>query len=415
MLFFCKERFHAVNCCTDTSICNTSFHQLYKPLNEKTGVNASRPGKFLFACDNCLTNYEVKQVQTDNNKIEMLQTQVNDLAQGMKDIKDMLIGKASDPTMNFMPKIAIDSTGNGDKSTCSTSTIENVYGKNNGHTSVTSGHNNEVLNNIGDDTQNVENTSVLVIEKFSDINAEKESMDKIEQVIDKQNIDIKNSYKNKLGKTVIVCKSNEQRDSLKSQISSALPTLPLKSVGNMKKTIVVAGFNENYREGNIVDTLVRHNAFISDFMALKTINGEKSKVDNHISLVNVKPLKNNATLFQVVLRVTSDIRKLILRNGDKLRVGMIRCPVYDRFFAKRCFGCQQYGHFHAQCPTKNIISCGKCAGKHESRDCEVGPCDYKCVNCMRAGKTDGINHAATSLNCPVYIDEINKIQNPAKN
>ena len=52
------------------------------------------------------------------------------------------------------------------------------------------------------------NTSVLVIEKFSSEVDEKDSMDTIEKVI-------VNSYKNKLGKTVIVYKSDEQRESLK--------------------------------------------------------------------------------------------------------------------------------------------------------------------------------------------------------
>ena len=159
-------------------------------------------------------------------------------------------------------------------------------------------------------------------------------MDAIEKVIVNQKIDIQNSYKNKLGKTVIVCKSDEQRESLKTQISTALPTLPLKAVDNLRSTIVVAGFNGNYSEDNIIGTLVEHNDFIHSYIDLKSNVAGKSPLDNHLTLVTVKPLKNNPELFQVILKVSSNLRKLILKNGDKLRVGMKRCPVYDRFLLK---------------------------------------------------------------------------------
>ena len=404
--FFCKETFHAVNCSAPTSICNTSFHQLYKPLTEKTGVNASRPGNFLFACDNCMTSYEIRQVQKDTDKIESLQNQVNDLAKGMNDIKQLLLNKASEPVIsNVVPKLP-----SGNMITTS------AWASSNDKASIMPIEidNGVVMGN--EDSQNVQSTSVLVIDKFSDCNDEKESIDKIEKVIDNENIDIQNSYRNKLGKTVIVCKSNKQRDSLKSKISSAIPTLPsIKSVDTMKKTIVVTGFNKNYTEDNIIDAIVRHNDFISDFLLLKSNGDNRLKDESNISLVVVKPLKNNAALSQVVLRVSSDIRRLLSRNGDKLRVGMIRCPVYDRFFVKRCYGCQHYGHFHAQCPTKNVFACGKCAGDHETKNCEASEHELKCVNCIRAGRNERCNHAVTSLKCPVYENELNKIKNASKN
>ena len=47
--FFCQESFHALNCSAPQSICTSTYHGLYKPLNATTGVNADRPGKSLFA------------------------------------------------------------------------------------------------------------------------------------------------------------------------------------------------------------------------------------------------------------------------------------------------------------------------------------------------------------------------------
>lgn len=407
--FFCHEYYHAFNCSAPTTICTPSFHQVYKPLSEKTGVNASRSGNFLFACDSCVTKYEEKQVQTNNNKIEQLQTQVAGLEKGMLDIKQLLLNRKAVPAiLDVVPPSATSVWA--DTSACAPTNIS--MSDNDGKSSVSTTDN---VQKTPENSPKVSTTSVLVIDKSDDDDNEKANMDKIEKVIDVENIDIQKSYKNKLGKTVIVCKSNEQRDNLRSKIATAIPTLPLKSVNSMNKTIVVAGFNDNYGENNVVDALVRHNDMISSFLALKSNAVDRSVIDNNITLVNVKPLKNNPLLFQAILKISSDMRSLISRNGDKLRVGMIRCPVYDRTFVKRCWGCQNFGHFHEQCPTKDTHHCAKCAGDHETKKCEVqSSSEHKCINCIRAGKSD-VNHCATSWKCPIYENELKKIKQVAKN
>ena len=415
---FCQESFHAFSCSAPESICTSSFHQLYKPLNAKTGVNAERPGKFMFACDTCLTKYEINKVQTDNNKIEVLQKQVSNLERGLEDIKSLLIDKH----VNHAP-MASKSGCNGNFSNIAMLS-GNAVANNNAWSpeNVKRLHNHSTNNisiqdsNIGSTNCSPQNevnktaTSALIIERCEDDIAEKENLDKIEEVIVKQKIDIVNSFKNHSGKTVIICKSSEQRNGLKSKISSVIPTLLIKAVGNLNKSMVVAGFNRNYTEGNIVDTLVDHNGFISSFLALKS-----STSDDHIAVINVKPLKKEPSLSQVYLKVSSELRKLIVEHGDKLRVGMKRCPVYERHFVKRCFGCQQYGHFHAQCPTKNIFCCSNCAGDHETQHCKAPAANFKCVNCMRAGRSENINHPASSLECPVFIQEVNKVKDNSKN
>ena len=412
--FFCKDSFHAVNCSAPTSICNSSFHQLFKPLTEKIGVNASRPGKFLWACDICLTNHEIDQVSTDNNKIEKLQAQVHTLAQGMEDIKNMLSCKSSGPLVTERHSNVKLPSGN--INSCSSNVWSNDNLKNDKINSNSSfeypleSNNEKSVGISSTDNSNVKTTSVLVIDKFDNEMDEKENMNKIEDVIVKQKVDIENSYKNQSGKTVIVCKSSEQRDSLKSKISSVIPNLSVKAVGNLNKTLVVAGFNGNYTEENIIDTLLDHNNYITNYIEFKS-----STAENHLSLLTVKPLKNDPSLSQVILKVSSGLRELILKNGDKVRIGMKRCPVYERFFVKRCFGCQHFGHFHAQCPTKNMFCCAKCAGEHETHKCEASSSAHKCVNCKRAGRNEGINHTASSLYCPVFAKELEKLKKNAKN
>ena len=264
----------------------------------------------------------------------------------MTDIKDLLISKHANPAdatgarksaENWNFSNTALSSGNAITNSNAWST-DNVCRLGN-HSASTNSFSLPEVNSVSTNgsPQNEVNkttTSVLIIEKFDDKIAEKENLEKIEEVIVKQKIDIENSFKNQLGKTVIVCKSSEQRDSLKSEIASAIPTLPVKAVGNLNKSIVVAGFNKNYTDDNIVDTLVDHNGFISSFIALKS-----STADNHIVAITVKPLKKDPDLCQVILKVSSGLRELIAKHGDKLRVGMKRCPVYERHFEKRCFGC----------------------------------------------------------------------------
>ena len=259
--------------------------------------------------------------------------------------------------------------------------------------------------------QKNEKRSILVIDKSDDDNTEKQNMDKIEELVTSHKIDIRNSYRNKIGKTVIICKTDEQRDDLKSKIESEIPSLPVQSVGNLCRTIVVAGFNKHYDESNILGSLLDHNSYISDFIALKSASREQYMASNHIAVVSVKPLKRDTDLSQVILRVSSDLRNLILKNGDKLRVGMKRCQVYNRFFVKRCYGCQHFGHFHAQCPTPNIVCCSICAGDHETKDCRASESEKKCVNCMREGKSERIDHCASSMHCPIFIRATNKLKN----
>ena len=421
--FFCQESFHAFNCSAPQSICTSTFHGLYKPLNAKTGVNADRPGMFLFTCDICLTKYEVNKAESGNNKIEKLQKQVNNLEKGLMDIKDLLTSK---PAANTNPVATTGARECADDLSLSSTALPSGNGitTNNVWSSCVSkpgcdqfaytsnfplpdaNPTSVSTNGLVESETNKPSTSVLIIEKFDDEVAEKESLNKVEEVIVNQNIDIENSFKNQLGKTVIICKSSDQRDDLKSKIESAIPTLPMKAVGNLNKSIVVAGFNNNYTDDNIVDTLIAHNEFISSFIALKS-----STVDNHIVAITVKPLKKNADLCQVILKVSSSLRELIAKHGDKLRVGMKRCPVYERHFVKRCFGCQHFGHFHAKCPTKTVFCCSNCAGDHETHKCQAPVSDFKCVNCMRAGRSENINHTASSLSCLMFIQELNKLKN----
>ena len=83
--------------------------------------------------------------------------------------------------------------------------------------------------------------------------------------------------------------------------------------------------------------------------------------------------------------------------------------IFDRHFVKRCFGCQKYGHIHANCPTPDVIKCAKCGEGHKTSTCEATNEQLKCVNCLLHGTSD-CNHAASSTKCPVFQSELNRIK-----
>ena len=57
--------------------------------------------------------------------------------------------------------------------------------------------------------KNNKKASILVIDKSKDESTDKENMDKIEELVTSHKIDIRNSYKNKVGKTLIICKTDQ--------------------------------------------------------------------------------------------------------------------------------------------------------------------------------------------------------------
>ena len=87
----CKVKFNAFDCNTEQmDICNASFYKLYKPLAEKLGNNAQRPGNFTFVCDICLTKMEINESATCDNKLHMIQDKVLKLESGIQQISTLL-------------------------------------------------------------------------------------------------------------------------------------------------------------------------------------------------------------------------------------------------------------------------------------------------------------------------------------
>ena len=62
------------------------------------------------------------------------------------------------------------------------------------------------------------------------------------------------------------------------------------------KTIYIVGFDHEYKE-NFVDSLFKQNKYISDFVA-----ASNNTLADHIHIISIKPLKNNASLSKQKLK-----------------------------------------------------------------------------------------------------------------
>ena len=122
-------------------------------------------------------------------------------------------------------------------------------------------------------------------------------------------------------------------------------------------------------------------------------------------------INNRKTL---IVRCSPLIRAAIHKNGDRLKIGVSLCRVYDRIHVLQCNKCCRFGHHHNNCKAEEVF-CAHCSEKHSSRDCphKKNTQHHSCINCLLS-KTESIKinatkHNAFSFQCPLYINERNRI------
>ena len=209
----------------------------------------------------------------------------------------------------------------------------------------------------------------------------------------KMRVDIRNSFQRKNGDTVILCKSDQTRDTLKASIENVVPEVQVKSPDKCRQTIAVVGLDDNYEGEELLQSLVEQNYYLNAFAST-------SEISQHLRFVDTKPLRNDSERFQAVFRISKELRQILHRHNDRLIVGVISCRVYNRLFVKRCSICQRYGHFMAQCQHKEDPCCAFCGGDHETKTCSKDT-GKKCINCVRNG-SDNVAHAAFFHGCPLF-------------
>ena len=192
----------------------------------------------------------------------------------------------------------------------------------------------------------------------------------------------------------------EEEDTMKKAAEklTGMDQISIKTVNKLRPKIMLCNvFREEDKE-NIIKNMIARNEF------LQTI----SDVDKKIDLIFTKQAAGNTVHY--ILKCEPEVRALIHKNYDKIKLQWGIYKVRDRYHTFMCFHCQRFGHLEAKCPVKNRnenAHCYKCAGPHMSKDCNSN--DKKCINCVRYKKED-TGHTAINSCCPVFQGEIERIR-----
>lgn len=324
----------------------------------KNILQPSTKNNFIFLCDNCLTEMEISNTETEASRVSTLEKKMVGVDKKLSEIMTLLsaqVATKSKPEGNVLPK-------------------ENIW------------TDKERLATV----KAPEPKAVLVISSSSDPNKDQEAQNLIERVVMENEIPLKESHKNKEGDLVLICESKSSRDELRDLVREADVQLEVNTPSSKLIPITLVGLSKHYEHDEILKMLTTQNEFIKTFKI-------KNDINEHFKVHVVKPCRNNPSVFQVFASVSTVFRNGLKSNKDKVIIGVTMCKIYERQSVKRCNNCQRYGHFAKECPTSQVANCGKCGEEHRTDQCvsEV----KKCINCVRE-KLEVTDHPVFYHKCP---------------
>ena len=162
---------------------------------------------------------------------------------------------------------------------------------------------------------------------------------------------------------------------------------------NRPKRAHLVGLSDYHTEGDVKDYI--YNRY-----------GNELKLDSDnldcLKVISINPCDKKNTLYRATLLVSEDVLNIIeKRFHNKLRIGYVSCTVYPYKPHKRCYTCQEHGHFKRECK-QTSPTCALCAGNHSTDQCDQTT--RKCINCFKSNEFKNMcdDHSADSRNCPVF-------------
>ena len=223
----------------------------------------------------------------------------------------------------------------------------------------------------------------------------------VEKIVLDHGIPVDSINVSSTGVTYVNLPDKSNRDELIPLLESEDAFNEVVSLKSKQPTISLRGVTKKLTPQDIKDGMYKQNSQI------------KTLVDNgsRISVVLIKPPRDEQEYFQVAVRVSPEIRKAIKNNGDKVHIGLRRYKVVDRFYIKRCNRCQQFHHYADGCDNPEI--CGYCTLHHKSSECpdrRKHHSEHHCINC-RVAELESQGHPTFWSKCPAYVEQQNKLKN----
>ena len=216
-------------------------------------------------------------------------------------------------------------------------------------------------------------------------------------------IRVDKTRQNKSGDIVVKLPTLNDREIFNSKLSEKFPNAQISNSIDLLPTISIANMEYSYTPEELTENLLKYHPEIKSYVE----NGDTLKV------LNIRKQNKNNSLFQANVRVSNSIRKFIECNGNRVYMGLSSYRVYDHFHVKRCNGCQQLGHYIAQC-TSQTNTCAICSENHDTNSCShVSTCNFvpTCCNCKTSGGNVDFKHKASSLDCPHYKSAQERLRN----
>ena len=380
--FSCKNLFHAVNCSQDAYCVSsrTSFVSHLRPALENTGNFESRFGKFFFMCDSCCFDYEKKKTLTQDKKVDLIDAKMenmrSELHQEIADLKTMI---------QSLSNVATQA-----KSTASSSSTQlqnSVWGD------------SERTNKLFDQ-------KVLVIKK-SEISGKQLDSEILRSACVKNRIQVRKTFSAGEDKVGIVVNSKDNANKLVEELKKSAPDHKIDHLSTKSPTINIIGVPPVITKEDLKKELLLQNPELEQLHT-----NPSNSDDGKFVIVNISALKSNSSVGRATVGVSNRIREYFESRNDRLYLGNGTCKIYDSFHVKRCFNCQKFGHISDKCTHQ--VSCGHCAGSHQTKDCDKKESPPVCTNCKTSSEkvhNDNCQHVTSSLDCPILKIEQSKLKN----
>ena len=242
---------------------------------------------------------------------------------------------------------------------------------------------------------------------------EKPDIKTIKKVVEENNLQVHHIGVSKTGNTFINCPSEKAREELnqKLQQTAELSGYTPEPLQDHHPTISIIGVtNEELDPSQTGDA--GKTELINKFRAQNTFLRELMDKNHSFKILFIKPPNGNYKNYQIVARVSPVIRDAISAKWNRLFICATSVKVNDRFYIKRCWKCNKFGHYSGDC--KGETSCGICASlQHKTDDCNhkdlTNTTNLNCINCLRERKPSN-GHTATSPKCPAYVSAQKKLR-----